>query len=385
MVTLNINGTNYNFPELDDEDWGEIATVAVQALATLTASLRNPSTPMSTVGNIRLGNGDVIGWRKANNDGNISVYTDGNDDLIWTDGNTSITLTAAAAGNVNGPTNGADDQAVARFDGVTGQILDNSLAFLSDVGLLTVPDVSTNTVNVNAVTVNTQLLVGIDDVGKSLVPVGSIIPHYDFGSAGPGGSAITFDTNHWKYCNGSNTNVTTNVTTVAVTLPDLSGRYLVGFGTDGDGTIDSAAWATTAVGNAAHQVDLSAVGASHTHTGPSHTHSVPSHNHTMFYEFSGVGATNRWGILLTQRITDASSLGTSTLREAHAAGGGLVDLDATYGSAATSVKRYDTGTKGSVSTGAEGTEATGPAGTAGSATQSIQPRSIRVRFIMRVK
>ena len=59
-------------------------------------------------------------------------------------------------------------------------------------------------------------------VGGSL-PIGSIIPFYDFNAL------VTFDTNYYRYCDGS-------VLTYAAspldgeTLPDLSGRYIVEFG-----------------------------------------------------------------------------------------------------------------------------------------------------------
>ena len=33
MVTLIINGSSYQYPELDDQDWGDLATQAMQALA----------------------------------------------------------------------------------------------------------------------------------------------------------------------------------------------------------------------------------------------------------------------------------------------------------------------------------------------------------------
>jgi hypothetical protein len=51
-------------------------------------------------------------------------------------------------------------------------------------------------------------------------------------------------------------------------LKDVSGRYIVGYGTDGGGDIASAAYAMTVVGNVGHSVNLS------------HTHTV-AHNHSL--------------------------------------------------------------------------------------------------------
>jgi hypothetical protein len=97
----------------------------------------------------------------------------------------------------------------------------------------------------------------------AMPPIGSIVAHYDYNAA------LTINSDYWRYCDGSSVTITGIGTQ---TLPDLSNRYLVGFGTEGGGDIDTAAWATAAVGNASHQVDLS-----HTHTfttgaGGAHSH-----------------------------------------------------------------------------------------------------------------
>jgi len=129
-------------------------------------------------------------------------------------------------------------------------------------------DYNVAAITCTSVTASTDVLIGSVSVGGSLVPIGSIIAFYDFGAA------LTFDTDNWVYCDGS----TATVGGSSRTLPDLSGRYLVGFGgaTDGAGDIDTATWATAAVGNSLHQVDIA-----HTHTGPSHTHTGPSHTHNL--------------------------------------------------------------------------------------------------------
>lgn len=173
-----------------------------------------------------------------------------------------------------------------------------------------------------------------DIVASQLVPIGTIIPFYDFDGD------LAFNTSYWAYCDGS----TATVGGVSRTLPDLSARYLVGFGTEAGQDIDTATWDASAVGNASHQIDIS------------HTHTVPAHGH---------------------RIPDATT-GTNT---------GVVDLSVasagafgTYSFAAGSLGQYTEGygANGGVNGSAEMTS-----GSAGSSTQSIQPRSIRVRFLMR--
>ena len=106
-----------------------------------------------------------------------------------------------------------------------------------------------------------------------LPPVGSIIPFYDFGGT------LTFDAANWAYCNGANATFTG---IGSQPTPDLSNRYLVGFGTEGGTDIGSAAWSTTVQGLASHQSNLqhSHTVDGHTHTGPSHTHTMANHTHT---------------------------------------------------------------------------------------------------------
>ena len=156
----------------------------------------------------------------------------------------------------------------------------------------------------------------------SSVPIGSIIPFYDFNGA------LTFDTDYWAYCNGQSKTIGGS----SRTLPDLSNRYLVGFGTEGGADIGSAVWSTTPVGNASHQVNLA------------HTHTI-AHTHTYSGTTSTAGAT----------VSPAGSTSTSkTPQHSH-----------TY-------------------SGTTSASSTANSGSSGSATQSVQPRSISVRFIMRI-
>ena len=199
-----------------------------------------------------------------------------------------------------------------------------------------------------------KLLIGTSKVDEALAPIGSIIPFYDFD-----GDA-TFDTDYWVYCDGSAATLGGGIG--AKTLPDLSNRYLVGFGTEGGGDIDSAAWATAAVGNASHQVDVS-----HTHTGPSHTHGagtlkfqIASSDATKVYWYNSAGDSDYIAVTQSVHGTGSAPLAKWTW---------------------TNGESWYTG---GASTGATGADGTGATSSELSATQSIQPRSVRVRYIMRI-
>jgi len=51
----------------------------------------------------------------------------------------------SGSGDVTGPSS-ATDNAVVRFDGTTGKIIQNSTVTLSDTGVLTVPELSTTSI-----------------------------------------------------------------------------------------------------------------------------------------------------------------------------------------------------------------------------------------------
>lgn len=225
-----------------------------------------------------------------------------------------------------------------------------------------------------------------------LVPIGSIIPFYDFNAL------VTFNATYWTYCNGG---VVGGAGPLAgQTLPDLSGRYLVGFGTDGGGDIGTAPWATATVGNAGNTINLEhshIVSAhthdmgSHTHNGPSHTHTVAAHTHTTadhtliiseipshshdytWYTAAGAspGATG-----------DVGNSGANTSTTTSEGGGGAHN----HGDTGSTSLTTDAG--GSAATGGPSTNTTSSAspGTDNrlSTAQSIQPISIRVRYIMRI-
>jgi hypothetical protein len=224
-----------------------------------------------------------------------------------------------------------------------------------------------------------------------LPPVGTIIPFYDYNGA------LTFDTDYFAYCNGQ----TKTINGTSRVLPDLSNRYLVGFGTEGGTDNGSAAWATDPVGNASHQINIA-----HTHTGGGHTHDVDivgftsgagsSHSHGAgtlkfkvgssdgyYFNFDdGAGNTRA----LIQKLSETNCLANGTVWNAAYLGQFTGEAwtwnNSGSGSTATEAAHthaIDPGNTTSTSGGAVAT------GSGGSSTQTIQPRSVRIRYLMRIK
>ena len=189
-------------------------------------------------------------------------------------------------------------------------------------------------------------LVNKDSILSIVPPIGSIIPFDDFDGA------VTFDSNYYAYMDGAVLSDALSPLN-GETLRDLSGRYLVGFGTDGGEDIDSVAWSAGPVGNAGHQIDIA-----HTHTGPSHTH--------------GEGT-------LYACLSNAEA---SVIRAKFV----LVD-SYTWNSQCTADGNWSAGpndiTTGVDVLGTTGSGGTGATSSSLSATQTIQPRSIPVRFLVR--
>lgn len=101
--------------------------------------------------------------------------------------------------------------------------------------------------------------------GGGIVPIGTILPFYDYNGT------LTFNAAKYAYCDGSIVNF---AGIGPQTTPDLSGRYLIGFGTVGGGNIDTDPWATAAVGNAGWTINIQ-----HSHTANAHTHGMQDHTH----------------------------------------------------------------------------------------------------------
>lgn len=224
-------------------------------------------------------------------------------------------------------------------------------------------DLSVLSVTATTFTVTNAAVSGLL-TAPGLPPVGSIIPFYDFNAA------LSFNASYWAYCDGSSQTVSGIGTQ---TLPDLSNRYLVGFGTEGGGDIDSASWSTSAVGAASHQIDIS-----HTHStniGSFSTGSGGSHSHT--------SGTLRANIYYTSPDSLVMDLVTDNFTWDWEA-----DVSGNSPSSGSGTATNSVAVDGSTSTASDHTHTVDPPATTSSSnlstTQSIQPRSISVRFIMRI-
>lgn len=245
---------------------------------------------------------------------------------------------------------------------------------------------------------NGELLVKSDGI---LPPIGMIFGFYDFNGA------LTFNSTNFAYCDGR----AVDVGAIGVqTLPDLSNRYLVGFGTEGGGDIDTAAWTALPVGNLSHQVNLQ-----HTHTVNAHVHTVNAHTHDLSNHVHAAGAhTHGPGTLQFSTGQQVLTGGVYLLGMYNAAGAleAVYDVDkfmlsgagsnaynplafpgpglfyTANGTGATAAGSGNTDVPSlNITSGASpGTDAASPNTTNSlSTTQSIQPRSVRVRFLMRIK
>lgn len=233
----------------------------------------------------------------------------------------------------------------------------------------------------------------------AVVPVGAIIGFADYDGA------ATIDPDVWAYLNGQTINDADSPLN-GKTLADASGRYLVGLGSDGGGNIGAVAFSNTPVGNAGHTVNLQhshivdphshSINA-HSHTVAAHSHSVSAHSHgpgtlkfvtgfghnstLSMYDVNGnfvgilsassaisnaAGPLNVW----TKGVTNGVTLYTDTGSGATASGGGGNTGNASPSTDAVGLNtnNFSPGTNNQLST-----------------TQSIQPRSIPVRWITRYK
>jgi len=210
-----------------------------------------------------------------------------------------------------------------------------------------------------------------------LVPIGGIVAHYDFN----GLVTIPFG---YLYCDGS---VISDVDSVldGQTLPDLSNRGLVGFGTEAGGDIDSAAWETTPVGNANHQINIA-----HTHdtnigsftsggASTTTTSSNGSHDHDGVTDGMSTTATENSA---DYRIRDDGSGWVNRI-----AGSRHIAVDT--GSNNEGQHDHEISSDGAHTHTLSHTHAIDPPNTTStsslSTTQSVQDRAVRVRWMMRIK
>jgi hypothetical protein len=254
----------------------------------------------------------------------------------------------------------------------------------TQVNTTTMPNVFTTSgdmVYANPAVVPTRL--GIGAIGQVLTVAGSGLPAWQAPAAGsvsaPIGSIIAWnDFNgllaldaNFRYCDGS-VIVAVGSPIDGQTTDDLSGAYIVGYGTLGAGDIGTAPYDATPTGNANHQINLT-----HTHiisgtaidgllatsnglTGTIRTDQVSNSS-------SGFGTVDDIKI-----IVDSSGATVNTLRFQTAAGVNNGEGQHRHEMPSLSHNHTVTGS-GTTNTGS-----------GLSSTQSIQPRSQRYRMIIRV-
>ena len=158
-VPLVINGQTYDYPELNDSppdvNWGVTATDWAIAVTqgmlqkaggnfVLTADANfGPNfgllakyfssriTPVAQSGLVRLDNTNFIAWRNLGDTADLPLAVNASNQLTF-DGNT---LAIGSAGDVTGP-GSSTDNAITRFDGITGKLIQNSACTIDDTGKL---------------------------------------------------------------------------------------------------------------------------------------------------------------------------------------------------------------------------------------------------------
>lgn len=230
-VPLVINGVTYNYPELNDSpplvEWGVTATDWATAVTQgmlqkaggtftltanvnfgatyglLTAFLSSRVTPVAATGLVRLDNANWMAWRNIGDTADLKLAVNASNQLTF-DGNV---LETGSGGDVTGPVS-ATDNAIVRFDGVTGKLVQNSLATVSDAGTIfsdsltasraVVTDGSKNLIS--SVTTATEItyLSGVTSaiqpqITNSTFPAGTKLPFYQ--AAAPTGWTLDSSVN----------------------------------------------------------------------------------------------------------------------------------------------------------------------------------------------
>lgn len=162
---VTINGTVYAFPETGEEDWGDVVTSWAVAVSSgllqksggsfiLTAEvdfgtnfgiklpyIKDDAATIAAAGFIRLPNNRVAGdlaWRNNADTGDLQLYTDASDDLIFNQNGTPINISAASSGNVTSP-GSSTDNGIATYNGTTGQVIQDTLVTIDDNDNLSAP------------------------------------------------------------------------------------------------------------------------------------------------------------------------------------------------------------------------------------------------------
>lgn len=124
--------------------------------------------------------------------------------------------------------------------------------------------------------------------GVAGVPIGATLPFDDFG-------VLTLPTNY-RWCNGDLI-VAPGSPIDGLQTRDLSGLYIMGYGTIGGADIDSEPYDPNPVGNDGHEVDFEHdhVVNAHTHA-HAHTHNMASHRHDL--------SDNGWAMISGEATND---------------------------------------------------------------------------------
>lgn len=214
--------------------------------------------------------------------------------------------------------------------------------------------------------------------GSTGVPIGAVLPFDDFGIlALPSG---------FRWMDG-NQIVAPGSPLDGYTARDLSGLYIMGFGTIGNQDIGSATYDDANVGNTNHLINIEhSHNMTHTHT-HSHTHSIPSHTHAdgdmvarLNAEFSQTGDRLYVDRTSAPATWTADYFVSDAERWIADSNSGMtlgVKVDGTTSSGGS-------GTSGGASTSTTSSPSVSTTGVSLSTTQNIQPLTARMRFIVRV-
>jgi len=220
---------------------------------------------------------------------------------------------------------------------------------------------------------NTDLDNQIDTVTtliNDLVPIGTIIPFYNYNNL------VSYNADYWQLMNGETIDDALSPFDTQVAT-DMSGRYMVGFGTDGDENMGTDPWSVTPAGNAAHQIDIR-----HNHSSASHSHSSASHSHGAgTLKFKVAESTSTVFQFYTSGGTATTALGQGVITFNQ---GGISNASKSWSTGTWYTDSGSgTGSTDSTTPGSTGSTTPGSTGNNLSTTQSIQPRSIRVYYLLR--
>lgn len=217
---------------------------------------------------------------------------------------------------------------------------------------------------------------------KAVIPIGGVIGFADYG-------LVTFDTAVFAYLDGG-TYADPDSPFDGQQREDASGRYLVGFGTDGGGNIGAGAFSILPVGAIGHEINIQ-----HSHAVNAHSHTVNAHSHTVNAHNHSIGIHSHVVSITSAAIGLNPGLGSRFQLDEPPGDDIIVDLGATTKGNHTHdvIGDTDNTNLGNTGNSSPGTNASSP-GTSDaspgtnnqlSTTQSIQPRSVKMRWIQRYK